>query len=97
MAFRLTNESLTGLLKNLGFEPGDSVKNNYLRWRHPDSGCDVLLPANKTHEAPRPADLVGIRAQLDLQGHLDKDAFDAFLSHGQLQVAVAENHQRRPH
>lgn len=93
MPFRLTNESLTALLKTLGFEPCDLAKNNYRHWRHPGSGCDLLLPANKTHESPRPADLVGIRAQLDLQGHLDEDAFDVFVSLGKRQVLSAENPQ----
>lgn len=95
MAFRLTNESLTGLLKTLGFEPGELVKENYRGWRHPDSRCELLLPANKTHESPRPADLVGIKAQLDLQGHLDEDAFELFVADGKLPVVSAENDQRR--
>jgi hypothetical protein len=95
MAFRLTNENLTGLLKTLGFAPGDQVKNNYRRWRHPDSGCELLLPANKTQESPRPADLVGIKAQLDLQGHMDEDAFALFVAEGKVPVVSADNDQRR--
>lgn len=93
MAFRLTNETLAGLLKTIGFERGDLVKNNYRRWRHPDSGCELLLPANKSHEPPRPADLIGIKAQLDLQGHLDEDAFELFVAEGKL--PVMSNDQRR--
>ncbi|HEX7379432.1 MAG TPA: hypothetical protein VF278_20080 [Pirellulales bacterium] len=91
MAFRLTNESLAGLLKTLGLKPGDLVQNNHRRWRHPDSGCEFLLPANKIQESPRAADLVGIRAQLDLQGHLDEDAFDYFVAEGTLPVVPADN------
>ena len=95
MAFRLTNEGLSRLLKTFGFEPGDLVKSNNRRWRHPDSGCELLLPANKTHESPRPADLVGIRAHLDMQGHLDEDAFGLFVAEGKLPAASAENDQRQ--
>lgn len=91
MAFKPTNEHLTGLLKNLGFEPGDLVKNNCHRWRHPESGCELLLPANKTHESCRPADLVGIKAQLDLQGHLDEDAFELFVAEGKLPAPSARH------
>jgi hypothetical protein len=89
MAFQLTNQKLVELLTNLEFEPGDLVKNNYRRWRHSDTGCELLLPANKTHESPRPADLVGIKAQLDLRGHLDEDAFNLFVAEGKLPAASA--------
>lgn len=67
----------------------DKVEQNtehYRRWRHPESGCELLLPANKAQESPRPADLVGIKAQLDLQGHLDENAFELFVADGNLPV-----------
>lgn len=91
MAFKLTNGHLTGLLEKLGFESGDFVKNNYRRWRHPQSACELVLPANKINESPRPADLVGIKAQLDLQGHLDEDAFDSFVTEGTLPASSARH------
>ena len=90
MALQLTNEKLIRLVKQLGFESGDLVKDNFRRWRHPDSGCELLLPTNKAQEAPRPADLVGTRAQLAFQGHLDEGAFDLFITEGKLPAASAD-------
>jgi hypothetical protein len=82
MAHRLTNEMLSGLLLKLGFERLGVAEKNHRIWRHPESGCTLLLPDNKTSEAPRPAELVGIRAHLHLQGHLDEETFDLFVSEG---------------
>lgn len=84
----LTNEKLVGLLEDLGFEPAGLVKENHRGWRHPESGCLLLLPANKTQEAPRPADLVGIKAQLAFQNHLDEGSFDFFIREGRLPAAA---------
>ncbi|HUE74340.1 MAG TPA: hypothetical protein VMP01_25890, partial [Pirellulaceae bacterium] len=69
MARRFTNRDLQRLLTELGFQAAD-IEQNQRKWRHPQSGCTLLLPANKLDDAPRPADIVGVRAQLDLQGHL---------------------------
>ncbi|HUE72321.1 MAG TPA: hypothetical protein VMP01_15660, partial [Pirellulaceae bacterium] len=68
------------------------IEQNQRKWRHPQSGCTLLLPANKLDDAPRPADIVGVRAQLDLQGHLDEAAFDGFVASGKLPAAA---HDRR--
>ena len=84
MAHQLTNEKLNALLLHLGFQRGDAAKTNICYWRHPDSGCTLLVPENKMQQPPRPADLVGIKAQLDLQGHLDEEAFDLFVAQGTL-------------
>ena len=84
MVYRLTNKMLDDLLLNLGFEQRDITEKNQRIWRHPESGCELLLPANKALQAPRPADVVGIRAHLDLQGHLDREAFELFASEGRL-------------
>jgi hypothetical protein len=81
---QLTNQMLSQLLQTLGFEQGAVTVKNRRAWRHPESECTLLLPANKTQEAPRPADLVGIKAQLDLQGHLDEEAFEQFIIDGKL-------------
>jgi hypothetical protein len=89
MAHRLTNKLLARLLSDLGFEPGEATEKNHRVWRHPDSGCTLLLPVNKTREPPRPADLIGIRAQLDLHGHLDEEGFDAFAAEGRLPLRSA--------
>ncbi len=86
MAHRLTNKKLNQLLLDLGFEQGEIAEKNHRVWRHPASGCILLLPGNKTLETPRPADLVGIKAQLDLHGHLDKEAFEFFVTEGKLPV-----------
>lgn len=91
MAFHLTNERLGGLLRSLGFEPRELVKDAFRRWEHPDSGCILLLPANKTQEAPRPADLVGMKAHLELQGHLDAEAFEFFVTEGKLPVGQSDS------
>ncbi len=82
----LTNDMLAQLLLNLGFEQGRVTEKNQRVWTHPESGCVLLLPANKALQAPRPADLVGLRAQLDLHGHLDEEEFDYFLAEGTLPV-----------
>ena len=91
MAFSLTNDHLNKLLRSLGFEPGEMTAKSHRHWRHPQSGCSLQLPANKLDHPPRPADLVGIQVQLDLQGHLDAAAFELFMSDGRLPTAaVAE-------
>jgi hypothetical protein len=41
-------------------------------------------------QPPRPADLVGIKAQLDLQGHLDQEAFDLFVAQGTLPAGLPQ-------
>jgi hypothetical protein len=41
-------------------------------------------------EAPRPADIVGLRDQLALQGHLDEGSFDYFALEGRLPAASSE-------
>lgn len=82
----LTNQMLFELLANLGFAGGRPTPKNHRVWRHPESACTLLLPANKTHEPPRPADIVGIKAQLDLHGHLDEEAFEVFVTQGKLPV-----------
>lgn len=84
MKFRLTNESLNGLLQTLGFEPCELVREKFRRWRHPESHCEIMLPANKLQESPRPANLVGIKDQLNMQGHLDEESFDFFVAEGKL-------------
>ena len=84
MAARLTNRTLGQLLLDLGFQQGDVTETNHRVWRHPESGCTLFLPANKAREAPRPADVVGIKGQLALHGHLDEGAFDFFAAEGTL-------------
>jgi hypothetical protein len=84
MAHRLTNKVLNQLLLKLGFEQGRVTETSQRIWRHPEFGCMLVLPVNKTTEAPRPADLVGLKAQLDLHGHLDEEAFDIFVAEGRL-------------
>jgi hypothetical protein len=84
MANYMSNESLNLLLLTLGFERGDVTEKNHREWRHPQSGCTLVLPANKFKTPARPADLVGVRAQLHLQGHLDEVDFDYYLAEGKL-------------
>ncbi len=82
----LTNQMLGQLLRDLGFESGDVTEKNHVVWRHPQSGCTLLLPANKALQSVRPADVVGIKAQLDQQGHLEEAAFEVFVAEGELPV-----------
>jgi hypothetical protein len=84
MTHRLTYESLSLLLSDLGFNPGETTKHNQRVWQHPKSGCTLVLPSNKVNESPRQADVLSIKAQLDFQGHLDADAFEAFIAEGHL-------------
>lgn len=83
----LTNNLLRKLLVELGFEQGDVTAKNHRVFRHPDSGCTLFLPENRLSERPRPADLVGIRADLAYQGHLDEETFDRFVDEGKLPMA----------
>ena len=80
----LTNSILRQLLADLGFELGEVTAKNRRTFRHPESGCILLLPENKLSEPPRPADLMAIRGHLAYQGHLDEDAFDCFVDEGKL-------------
>lgn len=80
MEFTVTNERLNRLLLSLGFEPGAVMPSRHRQWHHPRSGCTLQLPTNKLQESPRPADLVGIQAQLDLHGHLDASDFELFMT-----------------
>jgi hypothetical protein len=84
MYTRLTNKKLSALLTELGFKPGEPIRRKRRPWRHSESGCELFLPVNKLDEAPLPVDIVGIRAQLSLQGHLDEDDFDYFAIEGKL-------------
>lgn len=76
----ITNQSLNQLLQKLGFQCGKPVKPNSVVWRHPTSGCALVLPANKLLDRARPADVVGIEAQLESYGHLDGTDFESQLA-----------------
>ena len=84
MPDKITNKMLSQLLAELGFERGTVSDKNHQIWMHPESGCTLRLPFNKSQEAARPADLAGVRAHLDLQGHLAEEAFDYFIAEGKL-------------
>jgi len=92
MPHPLTNGMLSQLLADLGFKPGNVTKKNHRVWRHPESGCTLLLPANKTDEGPRPADLDGVKVHLDVQGHLDEDSFEFFVTEGKLPTRSHQLH-----
>lgn len=86
---QLTNQMLMKLLERLGFEPGNVTAKNNRVWEHPESDCTLFLPNNKVNEAPRPGDVVGIRTQLDMHGHLDEHAFDAFVAEGKIRAQIS--------
>ncbi len=66
------------LLEGLGFVP-DRVPGSHVRWEHPQARATILLPDNGPKEIDRWNGLIGVGAQLDLQGLLDREAFDRWL------------------
>ena len=96
---KITNSILRQLLADLGFEQGHVTSKMQRAFRHPESGCTLLLPENKSAEAPRPADLAGIRGHLVYQGHVHEEAFDRFLEQGTAgctEIAQVARHASRP-
>ncbi|MEO8493672.1 MAG: hypothetical protein ABI614_01275 [Planctomycetota bacterium] len=87
---KLTNKTLSELLATLGFEPRSVTAKNNVVWEHPESECTLILPANKVDESPRPGDVVGVRTQLDIHGHLNEHAFDFFVEQGKLTATSSE-------
>ena len=81
----LTNKMLRQLLIDLGFEQAEVTDKKQRVFRHPESGCTLMLPDNKSLESPRPADLIGVKTHLAYQGHLDEEAFEHFVKQRQLQ------------
>ena len=75
---QFTNRILVKLLTELGFEVGEERHGSIHVWRHPKSKCTLLLPFDEV--APRPADVVGVKTQLDMHGHLDKETFESFVT-----------------
>lgn len=86
---QLTNKMLMKLLAKLGFKSGNVTAKNNRVWEHPESDCTLFLPNNKVNEEPRPGDVVGMRTQLDMHGHLDEQTFDAFVTEGKIPAQVA--------
>lgn len=84
---RLTNKTLGELLAKLGFQAGNVTAKNNRVWEHPESKCTLFLPENKVDESPRPGDVLGIRTQLDMHGHLDEQSFDLYVAEGELPAA----------
>lgn len=76
----VTNQLLANVLADLGFQMGNQVPPNCVVWRHPDSNCSLVLPANKLLERARPADVVGVETQLRFHGHLDAADFESLLA-----------------
>ena len=87
---KLTNKKLGELLAMLGFTPRSVTAKNNVVWEHPESEVTLILPANKVDEPPRPGDVVGVRTQLDIHGHLDEHAFDFFVEQGKLATTSSE-------
>ena len=83
------NRRLAELLTKLGFEPRHVTAKNNRVWEHPESGCTLFLPNNKWNETPRPGDVVGVRTQLDIHGHLNEQDFDVFVAEGALPAQTA--------
>jgi len=83
----LTNEQVRSLLLSLGFRAGPVVRNHHCVFRHPESGCEIVFPANRDDSLARSADIVSIRDHLSCSGHLNEDVFDQFAREGQLPTA----------
>lgn len=87
MESKVTNKQLTDLLRELGFEHvATTDKRLKAVWRHPQAKTEILLPANKTREAAKLADILSVRTRLDYAGHLGADDFDEFAETGALPV-----------
>lgn len=84
MAEALTNAKLRDLLVKLGFKAKDLSEQKSRAFMHPESGCELVLPENKSADVARPVDIVSIRAHLAYQGHLEDEIFDYFVEHGEL-------------
>lgn len=87
MLHQLTNGELRQLILDLGFVDGELVKNNHRVFRHPESKCEVVLPANRSESLARQADVLGVRDHLDQQGHLASSIFDQFVRDRKLPAA----------
>lgn len=83
----LTNLKIRSLLLSLGFDEGPILRNHHRLFRHPQSGCEIVFPANRDDSPVRSADIVSIRDHLACTGHLEEEVFDLFAREGQLPAA----------
>lgn len=74
----ITNQMLTELVRNLGFESGELTEKENRFWHHPD-GTTIVLPNNRNGSAATQADVLTLRGHLDRKGLLPADQFDEVL------------------
>ena len=87
MTDKLTNQELRQLLLDLGFVRETMVKNHSRVFRHPESKCVIVVPANRNDDAARIADVLGVKDQLAQHGHLEEAVFDQYLTDRKLPAA----------
>lgn len=74
----ITNQMLTELVRDLGFESGELTEKENRFWHHPD-GTTVVLPNNRNGSAATQADVLTLRGHLDRKGLLAAAKFDEAL------------------
>jgi hypothetical protein len=74
----ITNQMLTELVRDLGFESGELTEKENRFWRHPD-GTIVVLPDNRNGSAATQADVLTLRGHLDRKGLMAAAEFDKVL------------------
>ena len=84
---QINNEELRQLLVDLGFVAGQTARNNYRVYQHPESQCEIVVPANRDKAPARQSEVLAVRDHLDCHGHLEAETFDRFLQDGKLPAA----------
>src|SRR5262249_38440971 len=83
----ITYGHLGQLLSALGFDTALSAGSRRV-YRHAPSDTLILLPDQRPEAVVRPTDLLSVRHHLVYKGHLDDNAFDVFVTSGELPVQL---------
>jgi hypothetical protein len=78
---RVTGQQLQELLTSLGFV-GTTRDDGSTVYHHARAGSLILLPAIRGNGHVRAADIVSVGRHLVGRGHLEEEAFDAFVEAG---------------
>ncbi|MFW6170630.1 MAG: hypothetical protein ACODAD_09080 [Planctomycetota bacterium] len=74
----ITNQMLTELVRDLGFESGELTEKENRFWHHPD-GTTIVLPSNRNGSPATQADVLTLRGHLDRKGLMEAARFDEVL------------------
>jgi hypothetical protein len=80
---RITHRQVQNLLIALGFT-ATKRSDGSMVFHHSQSGTLLLLPKHRGNSPSREADLHSVGQHLVGHGHLDEDAFEAFVREGVL-------------